>query len=119
MTDQLESSISSVVDRRLASLPTVLGVSVAVEPPGGDVVTVARGLADRAEGVAMTADHAVRVASCTKTFVASTVIELASRGLLALDQPAVEIAPVDDASVLAEHEFGGHCCVDRSEGAVG
>ena len=101
-----QSEIASVVERYVDAAPAVPGVCVAIDGPDDRLLSVARGFADPAAGVSMTADHAVRIASCTKTFVASVVVDLAGRGMLDLDQPAIEVAPAEVAALLDTHETG-------------
>jgi D-alanyl-D-alanine carboxypeptidase len=101
----LDDAIGSLIEQFLTATPAAPAVCVAVDGPDGRFA-VSRGLADPAVGSAMTADHAVRIASCTKTFVASTVLDVADRGLVDLDQPAIEVAPPEVSSLLAAHDHG-------------
>jgi CubicO group peptidase (beta-lactamase class C family) len=53
---------------------------------GGDVVlSTAHGLADVEAGTALTAEHRFRIASHSKTFTATAVVDLAEQGVLRLD----------------------------------
>jgi D-alanyl-D-alanine carboxypeptidase len=101
----LDEAIGSLIDQFLSTAPAVPAVCVAVDGPEGRFA-VSQGQADPAAGSAMTADHAVRIASCTKTFVASTVLDVAHRGLVDLDRPAIEVAPPAVSSLLAAHDHG-------------
>ncbi len=101
----LDDAIGSLIEQFLTTAPGVPAVCVAVDGPDGRTA-VSRGKSDPAVGSAMTADHAVRIASCTKTFVASTMLDLADRGLVDLDQAAIEVAPPEVSSLLAEHGHG-------------
>ena len=101
----LDDAIGSLMEQFLTATPAAPAVCVAVEGPDSRLA-VSLGQADPAAGSAMTADHAVRIASCTKTFVASTVLDVADRGLLDLDQPAIEVAPPEVSSLLAAHDHG-------------
>lgn len=102
---QLDDAIGSLIEQFLTATPAAPAVCVAVDGPDGRFA-VSRGQAAPAAGSAMTADHAVRIASCTKTFVASTVLDIADRGLVDLDQPAIEVAPPEVSSLLAAHDHG-------------
>lgn len=72
----LDVAIESVVDQFLAEPPVAPAACVALDGPDGRSV-VARGVAELATRTPMTGSHAVRIASCTKPFVASTILELA------------------------------------------
>jgi D-alanyl-D-alanine carboxypeptidase len=61
----------------------VPGVSVAVIS-GAQTVLIARGVADRTTGEPMTPDHRFRVASMSKSVVASIVLQLVDEGKIAL-----------------------------------
>ncbi|HKO92089.1 MAG TPA: serine hydrolase domain-containing protein [Polyangiaceae bacterium] len=61
----------------------VPGVSIAVLA-GGESVFIARGVADRTTGEPMTPEHRFRVASASKSVVASVVLQLVDEGKLAL-----------------------------------
>lgn len=102
----LDGAIGSLIEQFLTTAPGAPAVCVAVDGPDGRTA-VARGQADPAAGSAMTPNHAVRIASCTKTFVASTVLDLADRGLVDLDQPAIGVVRPEVSSLLEEHEHGG------------
>jgi D-alanyl-D-alanine carboxypeptidase len=105
MNRELDDAIGSLVEQFLAATPSAPAVCVAVDGPNGHTA-VARGLADPVSGAGMTTGHAVRIASCTKTFVASTVLGLADRGLVHMDQPAIEVVAPEVVSLLAEHDHG-------------
>jgi D-alanyl-D-alanine carboxypeptidase len=64
----------------------VTGVVVAVHDPAKGDLLAAYGASDTA-GTPMTPDLHYRIASVTKTFTATAVLELADRGKLALDDP--------------------------------
>lgn len=98
--DALGTELSYLLERFLVQHAEVPGASVAVTTAPGEVVAVARGVADPATGEPLTPEHVVRLASSTKTYVASTVLVLAGSGALALDAPAVDQAPAPVADVL-------------------
>jgi D-alanyl-D-alanine carboxypeptidase len=76
--------IVAAVERDVASDPGVPGEIVAVRAPGIDV-TVASGFADRASATPLAPDTPFRIASVTKTFVATVVLQLVAEGRLGLD----------------------------------
>lgn len=95
----LAATLGALADEVLSDSPSTPGIVIAVHQADEGVVAVARGVADPATAQPLTPDHAVRIASCTKTFVASTVLVLAGRGDVDLDHPLVEALP---AAVAAQ-----------------
>jgi CubicO group peptidase (beta-lactamase class C family) len=63
----------------------VPGVSVAIAKDGQLVYARAFGFADAGAGEQMTPDHRLRIASITKPITATTIVQLAESGTLALD----------------------------------
>ena len=55
----------------------IVGVSLALRAPGEEDVLIASGLANRARQEPLTPDHLFRIASCTKTYVAGSLLQLA------------------------------------------
>ena len=55
----------------------IVGVSLALRAPGEEDVLIASGLANRARQEPLTPDHLFRIASCTKTYVAGCLLQLA------------------------------------------
>jgi D-alanyl-D-alanine carboxypeptidase len=96
--------IEGIVEGLLADHPTVPGIAVALRGPDGSSVNVVRGVADPTTGDALTAAHAYRIASCTKTMVATTVVSLVDDGRVALDQPVIETVADDVAELFARWE---------------
>ncbi|MFT4122403.1 MAG: serine hydrolase domain-containing protein [Microbacteriaceae bacterium] len=68
----------------------VPGVQWAVWFDGGLRASEAVGLADLATGTAMTPQHLFRIASHSKTFTATAILQLVERGLVRLDTPLGE-----------------------------
>jgi D-alanyl-D-alanine carboxypeptidase len=75
------ADLEARADRLIAA--GVPGVSLAVLS-GDQTVLIARGLADRATGEPLTPEHRFRVASMSKSVVASLVLQLVDEGKLAL-----------------------------------
>ncbi|GGL96435.1 serine hydrolase domain-containing protein [Nakamurella endophytica] len=71
----------------------VPGVQVAVFARGGVRLSAAFGLADTASGTALTTGHLFRIASHSKTFTATTVLQLVEQGRLRLDDRAAAWIP--------------------------
>jgi CubicO group peptidase (beta-lactamase class C family) len=90
------------------------GVQAAVYAGDGIAFSDAYGLADVAQGVALTERHLFRIASHSKTFTATAVLQLVERNLLRLDDlaavhvPELAGAPAGQATVrdLLNHVGG-------------
>jgi D-alanyl-D-alanine carboxypeptidase len=104
--DQACDRIAGLVDRLLEEHPSVPGVAVALRGPDGRSAAVVRGVADPETGSPLRIDHAHRIASCTKSFVAATVVSLVDDGLVELDGRAIDVVPSDVAALLARYEHG-------------
>jgi D-alanyl-D-alanine carboxypeptidase len=111
-TEHLTSALDDVLGRFLDAHPTVPGASVAVAA-GEEVLARARGTADPATGEPLTPQHAVRIASSTKPYVAGTTLVLTGRGALALDTPVIEVVPAAVAELLRAHPHGREMTVDH------
>jgi D-alanyl-D-alanine carboxypeptidase len=71
----------------------VPGAVLSVSVPGYEPWSGASGLADRAQGRAMTPDTPVRIASVSKMFTAVVALQLVEEGLLTLDDPLATWLP--------------------------
>ncbi|MBS1993400.1 MAG: beta-lactamase family protein [Cyanobacteria bacterium SZAS LIN-3] len=69
------------------------GFAVAVTINNELVLNEAFGYADLASGEKLTTDHIFRVASHSKTFTGTALMQLSERGLLQLDAPVVKYLP--------------------------
>ena len=83
-TDALASHLDRVLSEHVAK--GVIGASLALIRPGGEVLTLAAGCADRATGAPLTPDHLFKTASTRKTWTAVAVLALVSEGRIDLDQ---------------------------------
>ena len=97
--DRTGDGIARVVERLLTEHPSVPGAAVALRGPNGETTAVARGVADPASGEPLTIDHAYRIASCTKTFVAATVVLEANPGRKSLSGLRGPLREVCEAEV--------------------
>lgn len=89
----------------------VPGVQACVLVDGEQRLSTAFGLADAATGAPLTERHLFRIASHSKTFTAVTVLRLAERGRLRLDDPMADHLPELTGSGLAPvtvRELLGH-----------
>jgi D-alanyl-D-alanine carboxypeptidase len=69
------------------------GVQVAIRSGDEVVLDVAWGLADVTTGEALRTDHLFRIASHSKTFTATAVLQLVEAGRLRLDDPVGDFVP--------------------------
>jgi len=97
----LPDTLQAIVARTAAANPSAPGVLAHVVcPPLGLRWTGAAGHADHG-GPPLTADHTVRIASNTKTYVAAAVLRLVEDGELTLDQPVGPLLPAAWRGLLA------------------
>jgi D-alanyl-D-alanine carboxypeptidase len=86
--NELQTRLSALVDGLLDDHPDTNGIAVHVEAPAACLSqTFVAGLADPMSGVELDPDHAVRMASNTKTYVAAAVLRLVEDGTLGLEDP--------------------------------
>jgi CubicO group peptidase (beta-lactamase class C family) len=116
-SDELDSGMMALVDPvidpltpRLDALATrflveqrLPGLAVGVVRAGALAWTAALGFADRASSRPVTADTLFRIASITKSFTATAILQLRDEGRLRLDDPLVAHLP--EARVIA-NPFG-------------
>jgi D-alanyl-D-alanine carboxypeptidase len=104
--EQACDRIVEIVERLLAEHPSVPGAAVALRGPRGETASVVRGVADPATGEPLTIEHAHRIASCTKPFVAASVVSLVGDGRVDLDVPVIELVSSEVAALLGRWEHG-------------
>ncbi|GAA2826225.1 serine hydrolase domain-containing protein [Kitasatospora paracochleata] len=85
VTAKLDAAIDQV--RQETGTP---GVIVGLWMPGQGTYVRATGVADKATDQPMSTDLFMRIGSVTKTFTATTVLELVDRGLVGLDDPIAD-----------------------------
>lgn len=83
--------IQTILDSHIAR--GVVGVSLAISWPGQDTLLFTSGLADKFKKTPMRTDHICRIASCTKTFVATGLHLLVEEGKVDLDEPITRWFP--------------------------
>lgn len=88
---EIQSRMDGVLKRFIGR--GAVGASAAVLVPGRPVVTAVAGLADVSSGKRVDRSHLFKIASCTKTFVAATLVRLASTGEFSLDDPVTRWFP--------------------------
>ncbi len=85
-------NIDQVIDGAISS-GKLVGSVVLVAKDGNIVYRRAAGLADREAGTAMTENTIFRAASLTKPLVAATLLAMADKGLLSVDDPVSRYLP--------------------------
>ncbi|QDP96044.1 beta-lactamase family protein [Microlunatus elymi] len=95
---------------KLVEVDRIPGAAAVVSQDGRPVRRAAAGLADIPAGRRMRADDRFRIASVTKTFVATVVLELVQEHRLALDQPIAGLLrePVPNADKITVRELLNH-----------
>jgi CubicO group peptidase (beta-lactamase class C family) len=89
--DRLLLDAAAYIDRWVGYRQRTLdvpGIAIAVAHRGRVVLSRAYGLADVERGAALTTDHVFRVASHSKMFTATAVMQLVEQGRLSLDERA-------------------------------
>ncbi|MCA9862006.1 MAG: beta-lactamase family protein [Thermomicrobiales bacterium] len=89
---EIQLALHQIVARNLAATETP-GALVGVWCPGQGEWQHAAGIADLETGAPVTLDDHVRIASNTKTFVATVVLQLVDEGLVGLDDPIEAYVP--------------------------
>jgi D-alanyl-D-alanine carboxypeptidase len=79
------ANLQPILDRFIAR--GIVGASLTVIPPDNEALVLCAGLADRAEQIPVRPDHLFKIGSCTKPFVAATLLSLAQDGAVALTAP--------------------------------
>ena len=71
----------------------VVGASLAISMPGEEMALFTSGLADKFKKIPMRSDHTFRIASCTKTFVATGLHLLVEEGKVDFEEPITRWFP--------------------------
>lgn len=101
-TQAIPQCLDARLDAAGLDIDALVGLSVAILPVGDKWSwSAARGLADRETGQALTAGHAFRIASNTKTWTAAGVLRLVEQGKLGLDDSIARHLPDDYVDRLA------------------
>jgi D-alanyl-D-alanine carboxypeptidase len=88
----LRQNFSNILDATVAD-DNVPGALLYVALPGQGVWMGARGVSNRALGIPMVPHDRIRIASVTKPFVATVILQLASEGVLTLNDPVSKWMP--------------------------
>jgi D-alanyl-D-alanine carboxypeptidase len=89
---EIQLALHQIVERNLAATETP-GALVGVWYPGQGEWQHAAGIANLETGEPVTLDDHVRIASNTKTYVATVVLQLVDEGLVGLDDPIEDYVP--------------------------
>jgi D-alanyl-D-alanine carboxypeptidase len=98
--------VASVQDQLEAVVATGVAGAVILAVGPQERVEAAAGVADLATGEPLTIDHAFRIGSVTKIFVAALVLQLVAEGLLDLDGDAAPFAEGITLGQLLNHTSG-------------
>lgn len=82
---ELQKKIQEILDEHIKR--NVVGASLAISLPGSDIMYVTSGLSEKFKKEPMRRDHLFRIASCTKTFIATGLHLLVQDGKVDLDEP--------------------------------
>jgi D-alanyl-D-alanine carboxypeptidase len=98
---ELQGRLSALVDGLVESHPDTNGIALHVEAPALCLSqTFVAGLADPVRGVELDPDHAVRMASNTKTYVAAATLRLVENETLGLEDPIAKHVQRDTTDAL-------------------
>ncbi|MGD8438976.1 MAG: serine hydrolase domain-containing protein [Holophagae bacterium] len=101
-----DARLQALVDSIAADDDAIHGAALAVISPSRGIDWAgAAGVADPATGSPMTPDRPVRIASNTKTYVATAVLRLAETGRIDLDAPIDTLLPGELIELLASDGY--------------
>ena len=96
-----EQSLQLLLDQFISTNPAIAGVALHVELPRKRFSwSGASGVSDLATGDVLSPDQPVRIASNTKTFVATAILRLWEDGLLDLDESIAECLSPESMEAL-------------------
>ena len=87
----LEIRLQKILDDHVAK--GIIGTSLAISVPGQKLMLLTSGLADKFNHTPMTPDHIFRIASCTKTFIATGLHLLVEDGCVNFEEPITKWFP--------------------------
>jgi D-alanyl-D-alanine carboxypeptidase len=87
----LQENLQAILDAHVKR--GVIGVSLAITLPGKPMLQLTSGLADKFKAVPMRSDHTFRIASCTKTFIATGLHLLVEDGRVDFEEPVTRWFP--------------------------
>lgn len=87
----LQARLQAILDEHVGR--GVVGASLAISLPGREMLTLTSGLADKFRKTPMRPDHIFRIASCTKTFIATGLHLLVQDGKVDFDEPIARWFP--------------------------
>lgn len=103
--EQLGAELAALLDSTLAASPGLPGAMLRVEAPSlGLVWTKAAGLARRG-GDSLRPEQTFRVASMTKTYIATAILRLVEQGKVSLDTPIARYILPASAAVLVKGRY--------------
>ena len=106
--DSLPERLQTVLDGWQTEY-NITGVTMAIAGPEFDMIELAAGLNNVAEGVEMTPDRPILISSLTKTYVATMVLQLVDEGELSLDDTLSQWFPdFPNANLITIRQLLGH-----------
>ena len=93
LMSDLDKTIQKILDDHVKR--GVVGISLALGRPGKEIALYQSGLADKFKKTPMRGDHVFRIASCTKSFIATGLHLLVEDGKVDLDEPIARWFPED------------------------
>lgn len=93
LAPELRGALRRVLDTALADAPNVPGAMLYVHIPGQGRWIGARGVAERERGIPMVPHDRFRVASISKVFVATVILQMVEEGTLSLDDTVEQWMP--------------------------
>ncbi|MBU8923100.1 MAG: beta-lactamase family protein [Bacteroidales bacterium] len=94
ITTQIESSIDTLLAGMLESHQEIPGISVYIDAPYLCVsYSASAGFEGRSTDLPLTPDHAFRIASNTKTYIAVSILRLVEDKIIQLDDPISDYLP--------------------------
>lgn len=95
------AQLQTVVEEAVRASTSIPGLALHVEAPGQHHdVSVAAGVADRANATPLTPDAGFRIASNTKTFTAATILRLVEQSQLDLDASLADLLAPETVDAL-------------------
>jgi D-alanyl-D-alanine carboxypeptidase len=87
MIDELRTTLNKYLEQG------AVGANLSVSLPSRETETISVGFADRVTRKPVTADSLFKIGSCTKTFLAVSLMKLASDGLVDIEEPIARWFP--------------------------
>ncbi len=95
------AQLQTVIEEALRTSPSIPGLVLHIEAPDRHLdVSVAAGVANRADATPLTSGAGLRIASNTKTFTAAAILRLVEQARLVLDTPIADLLAPETVDAL-------------------